>query len=279
MFDYHIHSARSFDGKERMEAYARAALAKGLGEICFTEHLEIDYPYEGLVGETVVYDYAAYRAEIEQVRADVPELDVKMGMEAGLIGGSLHKFSDAARGGEYDFVIASQHVVEGRDPFYGSYFDGWTLRYGQRAYLEELHRNIVAFDGFDVVGHLGYVDKYLTLYPEIGEALPFDFEDFPELIDAILRSVITRGKGIEVNTSSFGALGWPLPRPGVIRRFVELGGEVLTMGSDAHAAADVGQSFNEVRELLLECGVKYVCTFTKRKAEFHSLREMEGVKQ
>jgi histidinol-phosphatase (PHP family) len=184
---------------------------------------------------------------------------------------SLDKIAADVRAHDFDFVIASQHLAGGRDPWYGDYFDGITLREGQRIYLEEMLHCIERFDDFNVVGHIGYIDKYLDKYEFDDEPKPFTYADFPDIIDGILKSVIDRGKGIEVNTSNYYIYDWPTPHPSIIRRYAELGGKIVTTGSDSHFVEVVGNKIREARELIKECGLKYVCTFTKMQPEFHKL--------
>jgi histidinol-phosphatase (PHP family) len=270
MFDYHIHTTHSFDGHSTMPECAQAALGKGVTEICFTDHHELDYPCD--VDMKPDIDFARYFRELAAVREQTPGLTIKAGVETGLIPASLEKIAAALRDLPFDFIIASQHVAQGKDPWFGDYFDDRTLREGQRIYLEEILYDIQRFERFNVVAHIGYVDKYLYKYDNLGEdPRPFTWRDFPDLIDAILRNVIGRGKGIEVNTSNYPVHGWPTPHPSIIRRYAELGGEIVTTGSDAHRAADIGYMIPEARGLLRECGLKYVCTFTRMEPEFHKL--------
>ena len=97
--------------------------------------------------------------------------------------------------------------------------------------------------------------------------------DFPDLLDAILKSVILRGKGIEVNTSNYSVYEWPTPIKSVLKRFYELGGEVVTVGSDAHVADKVGWRFADAAEYMKECGARYVCRFSGRVPEFVPLEK------
>lgn len=269
MFDYHIHSKNSFDGNSTMLECAKAGVAAGLTEICFTDHHELDYPCE--VATKVDLDFDQYFKELESVREQFSNIKIKTGVETGLIVGSLPKITADLAGRQFDFIIASQHVAQGKDPWYGDYYESWTLREGQEIYLKEILYCIENFDNFDVIGHIGYVDKYLEKYPQLKDPAPFTYKDFPELIDSILKNVISRGKGIEVNTSNYRVHGWPTPHPSILKRYAQLGGEVLTIGSDAHRASEVGYMVDTAQALLLECGIKYVCTFTNRVPEFHKI--------
>ncbi|MEG2203212.1 MAG: histidinol-phosphatase HisJ family protein [Christensenellaceae bacterium] len=268
MVDYHVHSNVSFDAYTDMVDCAVYARDIGLDEICFTEHHEIDYPYPDAKPE---YDYELYNRQIERVRREVPEIIIKRGVEVGLIPTSIQKISDDLKDKEFDFIIASQHAVGGKDPWWGDFFDGKTVREGQREYLQEILKCISLFDHYDVIGHIGYIDKYLKKSNTQKDEAPFQYHDFPELIDELLKKVIDAGKGIEVNTSNYYIYGYPTPHKSILKRYVELGGEILTMGSDAHSAEVIGHCFLQAQELIKECGAKYICTFTQRKPTFIKL--------
>ncbi len=268
-FDYHIHTNNSHDSQAEPGDCARAALEKGLSEICFTDHHELDYPLE--LEDHPDIDITAYMKKLDEVKAAFPQLKIKRGIETGLILGSLKKIADDLAGHDFDFIIASQHVAQGKDPWFGNFYDEWELREGQEVYLKEILACIEGFDDFDVIGHIGYADKYLSKYPQFKDPKPFSYGDFTDIIDAILKNVISRGKGIEVNTSNYAVHGYPTPHYSIIKRYAELGGEILTTGSDSHRPQDLAIEFGAAYELLRECGIKYVCTYTKRVPEFHSI--------
>lgn len=268
MFDYHMHSLNSFDGNHTIAQMAAAAIDKGLSEICFTEHQEIDYPAPEPGKEIDSLDKDKYLDEILKVKADFPSLSIKFGLETGLIGGSLDKIAQDAKSMPFDFVIASQHVAGGLDPYYGEYFDKYGLDYGRELYLKEIYENIAAYDEYDVVGHIGYLEKYLKKNGYPGEKT-FVYDDFADIIDEILKCVISKGKGIEINTSNYKIHGTPNPHPSIIKRYKELGGEIITTGSDAHYFSDIAASFEDAYELLRHIGFKYVCTFDKRQPVFN----------
>ncbi|WP_066645496.1 histidinol-phosphatase HisJ family protein [Christensenella timonensis] len=266
MFDYHVHSTVSFDGHDSMLKCAQAARDKGFQEICFTEHHELGYPYEE---SKPYFDFDLYFSELKKARAAVPEIKIRAGVEAALIPGWLTRIADDLSGRGFDFVIASQHTALGQDPFFGDLFPGRTLRQAQEAYLSETLYDLKEFKGdYCVIAHLGYIDKYLDKCDLAPGDAPFQYKDFPDLLDEILLTAIRKGRGIEVNTSNYYIHGYPTPHPTIIKRFFELGGEVVTIGSDAHSADVIGHKFREARELLLSSGAKYICTFEEMKPTF-----------
>lgn len=267
MFDYHMHTANSFDGKNTASEMAAAAYSNGIKEICFTDHQEIDYPAPDESAEIGLLNKEKYIKDIIAAREEVPQIKIKFGLETGLIGGSLEKIAADAKSAPFDFIIASQHVAAGLDPYFGKYFRKFGLDEGRLIYLKEVYENIKNYDEFDVVGHIGYLEKYLDRNG-FDDEQTFVYSDYSDIIDEILESVIRRGKGIEVNTSNYKVHGTPNPHPTIIERYRELGGEIITTGSDAHTANDVGANFKQAYELLKSVGFKYVCTYEQRKPIF-----------
>ncbi|BDF59821.1 phosphatase [Christensenellaceae bacterium] len=266
MFDYHIHSNVSFDAYDSMVKCAQAAYDKGLQEICFTDHHEMGYPYDEVKPN---FDFDLYFSELERARRAVPGLTIRAGLEAALIPGWLNRIAEDIAGRGFDFIIASQHTVLGKDPFFGDLFEGLTLRRAQEAYLREMRDDLKNFKGdYSVIAHIGYIDKYLGKCKLLPGDAPFQYKDFPDLLDEILLSAIEAGRGIEVNTSNYYIHGYPTPHPTIIKRFFELKGEVVTIGSDAHSADVIGHNFKEARELLKSCGAKYICTFEAMQPTF-----------
>lgn len=263
--DFHLHSAFSGDGEALPEEIILTGLQKGLSALCFTDHYDADYPYDDVCFDL---DTDAYFAGLSGLRDIYGErLDIGIGVELGLQPhlGSLYR-SYVGRY-PFDFVIGSTHLVEGMDPYYSSFWEGLSADAGIRKYLEATLDNIRAFDDFDVYGHLDYMIRYVP-----DEAWRFSYGDYADLIDEILKVLIAKGKGIEVNTGGYKAgLGVPNPCPEILRRYRELGGEILTVGSDAHTVEFVGSYMDEVRNVLRSCGFRYFTLFKGRKAEFVNL--------
>ena len=168
---------------------------------------------------------------------------------------------------EFDFVLGSVHFVDELDVYYQPYWEGKTIREAEQRYLEETLVCVQAHEDFDVLGHLTYISK-CRAHPA---PRPVPFAEHREIIDEILRLLAQKGKGMEMNTSGVDRCGDFLPREEFFRRFKELGGEIVTIGSDAHIPEHIGFRFEEAQELLRSCGFRYFTTYTQRKPEFHSL--------
>ena len=228
--DFHLHCCFSGDSDTPPETVARMGMERGLSALCFTDHYDADYPYEDVCFEL---DTEAYFAEISGVRdAYEGRLAVGIGVELGLQPQLGPLYRSYVGRYPFDFVIGSTHLMDGKDPYYASFWEDCAPKDGIRRFLEITLENMKAFDDFDVYGHLDYIVRYAPLEPK-----QFFYGDYGDLMDEILRFLISRGKGIEVNTGGYKAgLGCPNPCPEVLRRYRDLGGEIVTMGSDAHAA-------------------------------------------
>lgn len=260
MFDYHIHSRVSFDGHHTGLALAQAAKAAGLREICFTDH--IDYDPRGKL-DSMVFDTGAYAAEYQDLA--LPGLKIRRGMEFGLTTDNQAQLRRDLGRWPFDFVIGSVHFVEGWDVYYADYWQGKTVFQGERRYLEEVLKCVQAHEDFDVLGHLTFVGKA----PANPDRRCVPLEAHRELVDEILKTLAEKGKGMELNTSGVDRCGGYLPTLDYFRRFRQLGGTIVTVGSDAHRCDRVGQYSREACQALKEI-FGYVCTFEGRQPIFHS---------
>ncbi len=261
MFDFHIHSRVSFDGHDTGRALAMAAKNAGLREICFTDH--IDYDPLGTM-PNMAFDTRAYNAEYD--RLSIPGLKIRRGMEFGLSRDNTEQFREDLKRRPFDFVLGSIHFVENLDVYFESYWRGKTVFQAERRYLEETLACVQIHTDFDVLAHLTYISK-----PPCHPApRPLPYAEHREIIDEILRILARRGKGLEMNTSGVDRCGGFLPTEDYFRRFKELGGEIVTVGSDAHNCGRVGQ-YTDAACGILQDIFGYVCTFEDRKPVFHRI--------
>lgn len=266
--DFHVHSDISPDSDASMEEMAGAALRRGLKEICFTDHLDVGEHDLGF-GDP---DMVRYVTELSRAREAVPEIVMRTGVEIGMQEPYLSEAQAFIRQYDPDYVLLSKHQVRGRDPYYPDFFSDMTQREAEEAYLREIYSDMQIFPEFNVIAHIGYVDRYLERSEDLKEYLPaFTFDTFPEILEEILRHLVQTGKGLEINTSRFPGPGTPLPDPSILRRYAELGGEILTFGSDAHAPGALGNGFREAAELAASLGFRYWCTFAEHAPVFHPL--------
>ena len=261
MFDFHIHTRVSFDAKETGLAMAQAAVTAGLKEICFTDHM--DYDPLGKMG-ILAFDIDTYNAEYDHL--EIPGLKIRRGMEFGITPDNREQFQKDLKLRPFDFVLGSVHFVDQLDVYYEEYWRDKTVFSAERRYLEATLDCVRIHEDYDVLAHLTYIAKtHSHIAPR-----PVPFEEHRELIDEILKTIAQKGKGLEINTSGVDRCGGYLPTADYLRRFRELGGEIVTIGSDAHQAHRVGQYSFEACEILKDI-FGYVCTFEERKPIFHKL--------
>ena len=261
MFDYHMHTIVSFDGRDRGWQMAQAAKDKGLKEICFTDHL--DYDPLGKMG-ILAFDTDVYNAEYDNL--EVPGLKIRRGMEFGMTVDNREQFKKDLQRRPFDFVLGSIHFVDDLDVYFPEYWQNKTVFEAERRYLEATLDCVRLHEDFDVLAHLTYIAKTTAHHGP----LPVPYAEHRELIDEILKTVAAKGKGLEINTSGVDRCGGFLPTADYFRRFKELGGEIVTVGSDAHGAERVGQYSAEACAILKDI-FGYVCTFENRKPIFHKL--------
>ena len=262
MFDFHIHSTVSYDGHGTPEQMARAAVAAGLKEICFADHVDDD-PMTGIVPEHR-FTPETYAAAYDGL--EVPGLVIRRGMEFGMLPNNRAGFEECLKWRDFDFVLGSVHYAHGLDVYFQPYWADKTQFEGERRYLEDVLECVQVHDGFDVLGHLTYISKARSNPTH----RPVPLEDHREVVAEILKVLIAKGKGIEVNTSGVFRSGDLLPTEEYLRLYKDLGGRIITMGSDAHTPDRVGQYADSVLALLKEI-FGYVCTFEGRKPTFHKL--------
>jgi histidinol-phosphatase (PHP family) len=238
-----------------------AAEKAGLLEICFTDH------YDSVKGKTV--DEVAFRLEDYAAAYDSLEsavVKIKRGVEMGLTDFNVAEVSDVLSKRKFDFVIGSLHHVDGIDPYEKRYWDNVSVKEAYAKYLETLYECVKIHNDYDVLGHLTYVAKS----PNNPTHEPLIYENYREIIDEILKEVIRRDKGIEINTSGIDRIGETLPSKRILERYKELGGRIVTLGSDAHVPENVGRHFGAAIELIRDT-VGTICTFEGRIPTFHKL--------
>ena len=267
--DCHLHSSFSGDSHTPMEEMVLQGIAQGLETMCFTEHQDFDYPdREGLDGNIFLLDTDPSLYDLARLKEKYAgKIRLLFGVELGLQPEALRKNAVYAKSYEFDFIIGSSHICHGKDVYYPNFFQGRSKEEALREYFQSTLENIRKFSNFDVYGHLDYAVRYA---PEKDEG--YSYSAYHDILDEILEALLDKGKGIELNTGGIkkGMRDFH-PCIGVLKRYRELGGEVVTIGSDAHDREHVGDSFGRAAEVLRECGFRYYCVFEKRSPEFHKL--------
>lgn len=265
LYDMHMHCHFSGDSEASPFAMAQHACDIGLAGICFTDHLDIDYKETpGLFD----LDIPSYKKEIALVKNEFKDkLDICWGIELGLQPYLAERHAQIIAENPLDFVIGSTHVVKGTDVYYPPFYMNRNEDDCYREYFEETLKNAQSDVDFDVYGHLDYVVRYGPNKNKF-----YSYEKFADIIDEILRTLISRGKGIELNMAGFKyGLGHAHPIMDILKRYKELGGEIITIGSDGHAPEQIAWEFEKVPAILKEAGFTYFTTYKNRIATFKKL--------
>ena len=262
LWDQHMHCNFSGDSDALPEDMIKAGIAHGLSGICFTDHLDYDYPEEPNIFLLDFDNYFKVLSDLREKYAD--KISVNIGIELGLQTQAAGQNLAVAEKYPFDFIIGSSHVVNHMDPYYPEFFAGRDEDAAYMEYFESVLENINSGVDFDVYGHIDYVVRYGP-----NKNAFYTYEKFKDIIDEILTQLISKGKGIEVNTGGFKyGLGHPNPTEDIIKRYRELGGEIITMGADAHVPEYVAYEFDKTAQIIKNCGFKYYTVFKNRKAEF-----------
>lgn len=263
MFDYHMHCDFSADCDIPMEKMAEAAAAKGLIEICFTDHIDYEYP-----DETIVFDFdpSAHGKKIAEISSRFPSLTIKKGVEIGLQPHLLPRYEQLMDEHHFDFVICSLHTVENKSLHYRELFEDRSIEDAFETYYKELLYCVQNYKRYSVLGHADLIKRYTDEQPA---------RLFHDYLETIFQTIIPEGKGIELNTSGT-RYGLPHNMPGtdILKLYKQCGGEVLTLGSDAHKPEHIAHEFKESLELFSSLGFRYICTFTDGKPEFHPISSL-----
>lgn len=273
--DYHVHSAYSDDSEYPLEQVIRDAVAMGMDEICLTDHVDYGIKRDWDEGGEIAYrgsqplanvDYPRYMTQLHELQLRYGDrIRIKIGLEFGMQTHTIPQYRALFARYPLDFVILSIHQVDDQEFWTQEFQRGRTQQEYNEGYYEELLAVMQEFKDYSVLGHLDLITRYdkQGVYP---------FERVRPIVEQILRCAIEDGKGIEVNTSSHRyGLSDTTPSVEILKLYRELGGTILTIGSDSHAPAHLGTYIEEARAMLREMGFRQFCTFDRMQPVFHSL--------
>ncbi|MGN0291333.1 MAG: histidinol-phosphatase HisJ family protein [Lachnospiraceae bacterium] len=259
LWDTHMHTRYSGDSDARPEDMINAAMNLGLDGICITDHMDYDYPNDA---ELFLFDVGMQQEELSALKEKYKDrFLVLLGIELGLQPQVAEQNRQLLASYDFDFVIGSSHVVHGFDPYYKEYYEGKTEHEAYLEYFESILENISVFEDFDVYGHIDYVVRYGP-----NKNVDYSYQKYADVIDEIFIQLIQKGKGIELNTAGLKyGLGHPHPTEAALKRYRELGGEILTLGSDGHKPEHIAYDFKKVPKILSDAGFRYYTVFENRK--------------
>lgn len=259
MYDYHTHSFFSDDSITPLKEHIQAAIDLGIVELAITDHYDPDYPDKNFPFDLDFNGYHNALLEAEQNFSG--KIKIIKGIELGIQHGETNnKCRIAAKSFPYDFIIGSFHSAAGEDLNSG-FFNTRSDKEGIMEFYQYVFQGISDFNDFDILGHINVIDRYVKKVP--------DYNDYYDIIEEILKKLIHMGKGIEINTSSYryGLMPLSTPSKAILQLYKKLGGEFITIGSDAHKPSQLGYMYKEATEMLLFHGFKYITTYEKRVAK------------
>lgn len=259
--DVHMHCGFSNDSETRPEDMVESAIAKGLSVICFTDHYDkdnLDW------GDEAIFDVESYFQKMIELQEEYrDQIDIRIGAEIGMQPYLAEYYQDFMAQYPFDFVIGSVHSVLEHDVAL-DFFQKHSDPEGYKIYFEEMLQDVQKIKSYDVLGHLDYIVRYSNQGSK-----GFDLNDYMDIIEEILKQVIAHGKGIEMNMSGLKyGLGAPHPQPEIIKRYRELGGEIITVGADGHIPEHIAYDYHLADDILKSCGFKYYTEFKGRKPLF-----------
>ena len=262
MYDYHIHSSLSFDTDCPTLKIAEKAAEIGLKEICFTDHFDYFFDPNANHNNFTKEEYGKIYDNLS-----VKSIKIKRGIEFGLTPWNVPQFNHMSNNFNLDFIIGSVHYLESGDPYIEKkYWQGITVKQAYKNYLKGIYDCVKVHNNFNVLGHLTYVCKC----PLSPTHEPLLYKDFSDITDEIFKILIKKGIGLEINTSGVDSIGGFLPDKDFLIRFRELGGEIISVGSDSHDERRVGQYIPQALEMIKDI-FGYICTFENRKPIFNKL--------
>lgn len=282
--DYHVHTIYSDDSIYPMEDVVLDGIRMGMEEICFTDHVDygikrdwddplgVEYraggPGEPERMAAANVDYPQYAAEIQRLQEKYKEqIRIKMGLEFGMQTHTIPQYERLFSRYPFDFIILSVHQVEDKEFWTQEFQGGRTQKEYNERYYQELLQLVRQYKNYSVLGHMDLIARY-------DKAGKYPFSQVKPLLAEILECVIADGKGIEVNTSSYRyGLGDSTPSREILGLYRELGGTILTIGSDSHKKEHLGAYIAETKRELLALGFETYCTFEKMKPNARSLRD------
>ncbi len=273
--DYHVHTWFSDDSDYPMEDVVKDALNLGLDELCFTDHVDYGVKPDWDSGEEIRYrggkplanvDYPRYVDTIRQMQQMYgDQVRLRLGMEFGIQMHTIPQFQALFGRYPFDFIILSVHQVEDREFWTQDFQQGRTQQEYNERYYEEMLNLVNHYQDYSVLGHMDLIVRY-------DEQGGYPFPRVKPYVEKILRRVIRDGKGIEFNTSfhRYG-LADTTPSREILQLYRELGGRIITLGSDSHRPEHLGAYIREGKEVLKSLGFKEFCTYEGMEPVFHSL--------
>lgn len=260
MYDYHVHSHFSGDCEELMEDSIREAIKMGGKSICFTDHIDYDYP-EPYASDLFELDPNELYKDIDFFKKKYKgKIIIQKGIELGLQRQIIKQCNEFVNNNDLDFVLCSFHTCKKKDLYNGDYFKNKTALESWNIFIEEMIYILNRFTNYSVVGHLDILKRY----NEDVRKLPLN--EYILNVEKVLKVIIKSNRGIEVNMSGLRIdSNETLPSIPILEMYFKLGGTIITIGSDAHKKEDLYSHYKETLIILRNIGFKEFTIYEKMK--------------
>ena len=284
--DYHLHTEFSDDSTELMEAQIERAIELGFNEICFTDHVDYgtkkdwtdgELEYRGgdgigtpvdLIQPLVNVDYPAYFDKLHRMKAIYGgRITIKQGLEFGVQTHTIPQFEKLFRNyeSELDFILLSMHQVNNKELWTQDFQKDYCQKDYNELYYKELYEVMKSYKNYSILAHLGLIVRY-----DLQGRYPFKLVE--DQVAEILKLAIKDGKGIELNTSTWHyGLDDTMPSGDILDLYRDLGGKIVTIGSDGHTTKYLGDHYDDAVRILKEKGFTELATYDRMNPVFHPL--------
>lgn len=268
--DQHTHCNFSTDSDSTPESMVQGAITKGITHLCLTDHMDLEYP--GTTEEKPLFEFNAanYFTALTPLKETYRNnLYLGIGVELGLRPGREDlnfQMNKLLTDYSFDFVLGSVHLLDNDDPYYESYWTNRTVKDILSKYFNDMLVSLQEYDNFDSLGHLDYLIRYI---PACCGEKDYVFKEYREVLDEIFKLLIDKNKALEINTAGLiKGLSCFHPKLEAVKRYVELGGEKITIGSDGHSPDKIATEFSKTEELLKTCGLNGYFVYRNRIPEY-----------
>lgn len=257
LYDTHIHSSLSYDSECPMKELIKSGIEKALKGMYITEHYDLDFPREYNMDFT--FNINEYFNIIKSLQKEFTNIiDIFPGIELGLMPHLNHQINDLINDYPFDYIIGSTHIIENKDPYYPEYWENKKIKDAYITYFNTSLENIQNISNFDAFGHLDYISRY-------DQSKSYNSKEYMEYINEILSLLIEKDKALEINSAGLRKnLCTTNPDLYVVKRYKELGGKLITIGSDSHDSTNIAYGFDYIANLLLEVGFKHYNIYRQR---------------
>lgn len=272
-YDSHVHTSFSTDSETPMENMVIQGIKNGLKGLTFTDHMDYHFPmkYNWHIKDgnaPFTFDINHYFTCISELKEKyLNQINLYYGVEIGLKEDACDDNLLLSRDKILDYIIGSTHLVDDIDPYYPEYWESFEEKKGLEKYFETTYDNLLHLGGIhiDTLGHLDYIVRYSPSGYKL-----YSYQMFSDIIDVILKFIIENGISLEVNTSGYKN-GGPMPNPNedIIRRYRDMGGELITFGSDAHTTDLLSNHFQDAEKIVKNTGYDFYTVFINHKPVFH----------